>query len=190
MRNAPYSRPKKNNTGAGMKNSKKIALAAILSALGVIILMLGSVFTMLDLTMVAMASLLVMLAVIEIGGFYPYLVWLVTGTLSLLLLPSKFPALLYALFGGIYPIFKAMFERLHYIVAWVLKLSFFNSMLTLLIFLSEYVFNLPDTDLGFGWLVYLLCNGVFVLYDIASTQLITLYLIKLRKMLGLKNFFK
>ena len=113
-----------------------------------------------------------------------------TGTLSLLLLPSKFPALLYALFGGIYPIFKAMFERLHYIVAWVLKLSFFNSMLTLLIFLSEYVFNLPDADLGFGWLVYLLCNGVFVLYDIASTQLITLYLIKLRKMLGLKNFFK
>ena len=45
MRNAPYRRPKKNNTGAGMKNSKKIALAAILSALGVIILMLGSVFT-------------------------------------------------------------------------------------------------------------------------------------------------
>lgn len=43
---------------------------------------------------------------------------------------------------------------------------------------------------GFGWLVYLLCNGVFVLYDIASTQLITLYLIKLRKMLGLRNFFK
>ena len=42
--------------------------------------------------------------------------------------------LLYLLFGGIYPIFKAMFERLHYIVAWVLKLSCFNTMLTMLIF--------------------------------------------------------
>ena len=35
-----------------MKNTKKIALSAILSALGVIVLLLGSVFTMLDLTMV------------------------------------------------------------------------------------------------------------------------------------------
>ena len=49
-----------------MKNSntKKIALAAILSALGVIVLLLGSIFTMLDLTMVAIASLLVVMAVI------------------------------------------------------------------------------------------------------------------------------
>ena len=173
-----------------MKNTKKIALAAIFCALGVVVLLLGSLLSVLDLTMVAIASMLVMLAVIEIGGVYPYLVWLVTGVISLLLLPSKFPALLYMVFGGIYPIFKAMFERLHYIVAWVLKLSFFNSMLTLLIFLSEYIFRLPDAELVFGWLVYLLCNGVFILYDIASTQLITLYIVKLRKKLGLKNFFR
>lgn len=173
-----------------MKNTKKIALAAILSALGVIILLLGSIITVLDLTAVAMASLLIMLAVIEIGGWYPYLVWLVTGLLSVLLLPSKFTALLYLIFGGIYPILKAIFERMHYIVAWVLKLSFFNFMLTMLIFVSEYLFHIPDTDLGYNWVVYLLCNGVFVLYDIATSQLLTLYLIKLRKMLGLKNFFK
>ena len=102
-----------------MKKSKKVALAAILCALSVLMLLLGSILTVLDLTMVCMASLLVMLAVIEIGGGYPYLIWLVTGVLAVLLLPDKFSALLYLLFGGIYPIFKAMFERLHYIVAWV-----------------------------------------------------------------------
>lgn len=173
-----------------MKNSKKLALAAILSALGVVILLLGSVITVLDLTMVAMASLLVILAVIEIGGGYPYLIWLVTGFLSLLLLPSKFSALLYLLFGGIYPILKSMFERLHYVVSWILKLSYFNTMLSLLILLCTYVFHLPDTELGFNWLVYLVCNGVFILYDIAASQLVTLYLVKLRKLLGLKSFFK
>ncbi|MCI8387808.1 MAG: hypothetical protein HFE63_05015 [Clostridiales bacterium] len=173
-----------------MKKTKKIALAAILSALGVVILLLGSIIEILDLTMVAIASMLVFLTVIEIGGGYPYLVWLVTGTLSLLLLPSKFAALLYMLFGGIYPILKAMFERLHYIVSWILKFSFFNSILTLLILLSNYVFHIPDTELGFHGMVYLLCNGVFFLYDIAATQIVTLYLVKLRKMLGLKNFFK
>lgn len=173
-----------------MKNTKKITLAAILSALGVIVLLLGSVFTMLDLTMVAIASLLVVMAVIELGGCYPYLIWLVTGILSMLLLPSKFSAILYIVFGGIYPILKAMFERLHFVVAWVLKLSYFNTMLTLLIFLCNYVFKLSDTDLGYNFIVYILCNGVFVLYDIAASEMIVLYMIKLRKMLGLKNYFK
>ncbi len=173
-----------------MKNTKKIALTAILSALSVIILMLGSVITVLDLTMAAIAALLVMLVVIEVGGWYPYLMWLVTSALSLILLPSKFIGLLYLVFAGIYPILKAMFERLHYVVAWVLKLSYFNTMLTLLIILSEYVFHLQDADLGFGWLVYLVCNLVFVAFDFCATELLTLYLIKLRKLLGLGNFFK
>lgn len=168
-----------------MKKTKKITLAAILSALGVIVLMLGSIFTMLDLTMVAIASLLVVVAVIELGEFYPYLVWLVTGVLACLLLPDKFSAILYMIFGGIYPILKAMFERLHFLIAWVLKLSYFNTMLTLLIVLCNYIFKLPDTDLSFNWLVYLLCNGVFVLYDIAATEMIIVYMVKLRKTLGL-----
>ena len=173
-----------------MKKTKKIALAAILSALGVIILLLGSIITVLDLTMVAIASLLIYLAVIEIGGGYPDAIWLITGILSLLLLPDKFGALLYLLFGGIYPILKAMFERLHYIVTWILKLSYFNSILALLILLSEYVFHLPDTGLGFRGGVFLLCNAVFLLYDLAATNLVTLYLVKLRSLLRLKNYFQ
>jgi hypothetical protein len=99
-------------------------------------MLLGSIITVLDLTMVAIASLLIMLSVIEIGGGYPYLIWLVTGVLSMLLLPDKFGALLYLLFGGIYPIFKEMFERLHYIVSWILKFSYFNAMLTVFILLQ------------------------------------------------------
>ncbi|MBQ8509076.1 MAG: hypothetical protein IJ493_04130 [Clostridia bacterium] len=173
-----------------MKNTKKIALAAILSALGVVILLLGSILTVLDLTMVAIASLLIMLAVMEIGGGYPYLIWMVTSVLSLVMLPYKFPALLYLIFGGIYPILKSMFERLHYVISWILKFSYFNLMMIVLILACNYVFNIPDTGLGFTWVVFLVCNGVFVLYDIAATQLATFYLIKLRKMLGMKNFFK
>ena len=173
-----------------MKKTRKIALAAILSALSVVILLLGSIITVLDMTAVALSSILIMLAVIEIGGAYPYLIWLVTGILSLLLLPDKFGALLYLSFGGIYPIFKAMFERLHYIVSWVLKFSCFNVMLIIMIVVANFVLALPDTGLGFTLTVFGVCNFTFFIYDIATTQLITLYLVKLRKMLGLKNFFK
>ena len=173
-----------------MKQTKKLALAAILSALGVVILLLGSIITVLDLTAVAVASFLIMLAVIELGGAYPYLIWLVTGVLAVLLLPDKFGAALYLGFGGIYPIFKAIFERLHFAVAWVLKFSFFNTVLTVIIIVCNYLFRIPDTGLGFTLPVYAICNVAFFFYDLASTSIITVYLIKLRTRLGLGNFFK
>lgn len=173
-----------------MKKTKKLALAAILSALGVVILLLGSIITVLDLTAVALASILIMIAVIEIGGAYPYLIWLVTGALSMLLLPDKFGALVYLVFGGVYPIFKAMYERLHPVVSWVLKFSTFNVMLILMILIGSYVMGLTDTGLAFTLPVFALCNFTFFIYDIATTHLITLYLVKLRRVLGLGNFFK
>ena len=172
-----------------MKRSKKIAIAAIMSALSVVLLLLGSYLQVMDMSAAAIASFIVMLSVIELGGGYPYLIWAVTGILSFLLVPDKFGAVLYIVFAGIYPIFKAMFERIHYIVSWVLKLSFFNTALTAFVILTRYLLALPDS-VGFTVIVYGLGNLVFVLYDITATQFITLYLVKLRKRLGLGNYFK
>lgn len=172
-----------------MNKTKKLSISSIACALGVIILYIGSVLNVLDLTMAAITSVLVVFAVIELGGYYPYAIYTVTAILSLLLLPQKFPALIYALFAGIYPIFKAMFERLHYIVSWTLKLSLFNTGLILIILISEYVFKIPDTGMGFAISVFALANVTFVIFDIALTRLITLYLVKIRKKLGFKDLF-
>lgn len=172
-----------------MNKTKKISIASVLSALGVIFLYIGSVVNVLDLTMAAIASILVVFAVIELGGGYPYAVYFVTALLSLLILPEKFTALLYALFAGFYPIAKAAFERLHPAVAWVLKLSLFNTGLLLLIALLSYLFHLPDTGLDFTAAVFALANITFAVYDIALSRLITLYIVKLRKRLGFKDLF-
>ena len=169
--------------------TRKLALAAILSALGVILLYFGSIITVLDLTMVAIASLIIYFAVIELGSFYPYLIYAVTAILSLLLLPDKFAGAVYLLFGGIYPILKEFFERLHYIVSWILKFSVFNTALLLLIAVSVYVMHVEDTGLGFNWVVFGLGNLTFLLYDIAMTKLISLYLVKLRRLFGFKDYF-
>lgn len=172
-----------------MKHTKKVAVAAILSSVSVILIILGTYLQILDITATALASFLIMLAVIELGGAYPYLIWLVSGTLALLLAPDKFGAVLYLLFGGIYPIFKAMFERLHPIVSWILKLSFFNTSLTLAVIVINFVFGIPDSGIGFAAATYALGNLAFVLYDVAATSAVTLYLIKLRKRLRLGNYF-
>ena len=172
-----------------MKKTKKLAVSAILCALGVTVMLVGMYTAVLDMSAVVFASLLIMMAVIELGGVYPYLIWLVTGTLSVILMPSQLGGILYFAFGGIYPIFKAMFERLHYVVSWILKLSFFNTSLTVCVLLTKYILKIED-PIGFDAIVYLLGNAAFVVYDLAATGMVTVYLVKLRRRLGLGNYFK
>lgn len=173
-----------------MKKNKKLAFSAILSALGVVLLYLGSVITVLDLTAVALGSLLIMLAVMEVGGVYPYLIWLVTGVLSVLLLPDKFGAIVYFGFGGIYPILKAFYERLHPVFAWIVKVSTFNTMLMLMMLMAKYVIGVKDDTMSFTLPLFALCNFTFVIYDIATTYLVTIYLVKFRKVLGIRRFLR
>ena len=76
-----------------MKKTKKIALSAILAALGVIILYLGALVDVLDLSVAILASFLILFCTAELGYSTALSVWLVTSLLSLLLLPNKAPAL-------------------------------------------------------------------------------------------------
>ena len=85
------------------KATRRLAVSAVLAALGVVLLLLGSLVQVLDLSMAAIASLLVVFAVIEIGGKYPILIYLVTSVLSLLLLPVKTAALIYLCLRAIIP---------------------------------------------------------------------------------------
>lgn len=169
--------------------TKKLAVSAMLSALGIVLLYLGSATNILDLTAVVIASLLIFFAVMEMGTPYQYLIYGVTSLLAVLLLPDKTAAFAYLLFGGIYPVFKAMFEKLHFVVAWILKFSYFNTVLTLMIVISKYIMHVEDTGMGFGILFYAFANFTFWLYDIAVSQLILLYLVKLRQRFRVGKFF-
>lgn len=128
--------------------TRKLAVSAMLSALGTVFLYIGSATNILDLTSVAIASLLIFFAVMEMGTPYQYLIYGVTSLLAVLLLPDKAAAVTYLLFGGIYPVFKAMFEKLHFVVAWILKFSYFNTALSLIIAVSVYVLHIDDPDSG------------------------------------------
>ena len=170
-----------------MKQTKLIAVGAVLCAVGVVLLYLGSVSQVLDLSCAALASILVTYAVIEMRGIWPYLVYIVTSLLSLLLLPDKFGAVVYTVFAGYYPIVKYYVEKMmHGVAEWAVKLILFNAALTGVILISKKVLMMPDDEIAFKWIVYLVCNVVFILFDIALTRLITLYLVKFRKRFKLK----
>ena len=148
--------------------------------MSVILLYFGAVFDVMFLTMAAIASLVVVYTVIEIGGSYPWLIYAATSLLSLLLLPNKLPAITYLIFAGIYPIIKSYAERLPLVIAWIIKLAVFNLCLTGLIFISTGIMGLEDLTFGFSPAVYAVGNLIFLLFDYVLTKIIILYMLKLR----------
>lgn len=160
--------------------TKSIALCAMMAALCVVILLLGSIITVLDLSCAAAASLVIIFCVIELGGAYPWLVWAVVSVISLLILPDKFGALVFFAFAGHYPVLKRYIERLPRIAQWAAKLILFNTVLTLIIWVSKTVLGLAESEMNYTPLVYGASNLTFILYDIALTRLITFYIFKLR----------
>ena len=151
------------------------------AALGVILLYLGSIVEVMDVSVAVIASLFCVLAVIEYGKGAPWTVFAVTAVLSLLLLPNKSGAVYYTFFFGFYPILKAYFERLDRVKAWALKELVFNVSLATILVIFKKMF-MPTVDIPFMmWvIIVVLCEVVFVLYDVALTRLITFYMFKLR----------
>lgn len=173
------------------RKAKKLALCAILAAMGVVLMTVGVVIEAFDLTTVMLASMLTVIAVIEAGRGYAYMTYGVMSVLSILLLPSKLIGVMF-LFLGYYPIVKEQIERLKRPVSWALKLLFFNLSLVLLYVVMKALFTgieLID-DFGIGIvmtyvLAIAIANFAFILYDIVLTKLIALYFHKLRRRLGL-----
>ena len=169
------------------EKTKRLAICAMLSALGVVILYIGSVVEVLDISMAALASLFVIFAVIEYGAL-AWAIYGVTGILSAILLPQKLPAAMYLLFLGFYPIIKEKIEkRPSKTVQWVIKIAVFNICLLILIFLTNAVLSLEFRKIFvFEAVFVLLANFTFFIYDIAMTRLISLYLFRLRKKFRIK----
>ena len=160
-----------------------------MAALGVVILYLGSFIELLDISMAIAASMIAALIVIEYGGAAPWSVYGVTSILSLLLLPQKLPALMYAVFFGYYPIIKERLEKIKSkIIQWIIKLAIFNiATLLLLLLMSLFTVEAPE---GFSLKVAFiaLSNLMLILYDIAMTRVVSYYIFRLRH--RVKKIFK
>ncbi|MBQ7821956.1 MAG: hypothetical protein IJ391_06725 [Clostridia bacterium] len=159
--------------------TQKIALGAMLAALGVVLQYFGAVIEVLDLTCCAAASLIIVFAVIEFGRKYAYGVYAATLILSAILVPNKFEVAAYA-FVALYVIIKSNIERLKRVSSWILKLLYFNIVLALALTLAKLVFMTPDLDLMAVVFFEVVGNVAFILFDIAVTKLIILYIYRLR----------
>lgn len=170
-----------------MNKSFKVALGGVMAALSLAIMLLTGFIPIGTYACPALAGILLIVIVIELGAKWAWAVFAVIAILSLLFAGDKEAALYFVLFFGFYPILKAKIETLQ--KRWpqrILKLAVFNISMIAAFFLALYVFAVPaDEFVIFGiyvpWLFLIAGNVFFVVYDIAVTRLVVLYVYAWRK---------
>ena len=174
-----------------MSQTKKITLSALMVALGTVFMVIGAVVEVLDLTVCALSSLLVVFVFLEIGSYYPWLVWICTSLATALLYPGSIIWAEYALVFGIYPLVKAYIEKLPKWSWLIVKLVYINAVIWGLFAICELLLGIPFFDAEnriMAIVIYALMNVAFIAYDVFITVMVNFYYIKLRP--RFKNFLK
>ncbi len=142
----------------------------------------------------AVASVLITFVVIEIGKKWAFGVYCAVSILGFLLVGDKEVAMMYIAFFGYYPILKSVAEsKLPKVAEWVLKLVLFNASIAAAYVIMINLMGVTVDEINeYGMVAVPILLGAgsvaFVLYDIALTKIITLYMIKWRKLF--KRYFK
>lgn len=158
------------------KKSRKIALAAVLTAFSVVFMFLASALPTGQLGFLGVASLFGVAAVVELGIAGGALVAVAVAVIGGLIVPSRTLTFLFVIFFGPYPVVKALSEKLKWPLSFIPKLLHFNLSLLLCVFFMRI------TLFGISWtgilipLLFLLGNVVFILFDMAVTRAIVFYM--------------
>ena len=166
------------NTSAG-----KVAYPAVLGALSLVLVYIGSIAPTGNWGIIAVAGLLPSAAVISVGLQAGFLCWACVSILAFLLIPDKFCVLMFAVLFGLYPMVKSLIERLRRRpLEYVLKLVFFNLAFTVLyvVMKNAVLASLPEV-FSVVWVLYLAGNVVFLLYDFGFSKLIGAYIARIQR---------
>jgi hypothetical protein len=160
----------------------KLAFSGVLCALSVTVLFLGSLFPLVEYAIPTLSGLCLIPIVIEIDRKYAFLAFAAASATGLIVVPRKEFALLFLLFLGYYPIVKSYVEsKFRFIAEWALKLGLFNAGMIAAFFVSINLLSIPKEEFSIGgvylpWLLLLAGNGAFIIYDLAITRVVMLYI--------------
>ena len=163
--------------------TKKLALCAMLTAVSVVLLYGASIAPTMKLAVTAIAGLLPAAAVITCGMGWSAGLWIAVSVLSLLLCPQKDTVVAYLLVFGHYPVLKSLIERLDKLAAeWLAKLGLFYVLLLGFYFgFKELFLQLITPPAELLAVFFLGCGAAFVVYDIAFSRLIALFMRRVGK---------
>ena len=174
-----------------MTKTKKLTLSAMMVALGTAFMVVGAMIETLDLTVCALASMLVVFIYLELGSYYPWLVWICTSIATALFFPGSIIWAEYLLVFGIYPLVKSYIERLPRWSWIIVKLVYINLVIGAIFCICELLLGIPffgEEGTVMKVVVYVLMNVAFIAYDLFITVVVRFYFDKLRP--RFKKFLK
>ena len=171
------------------KKSAQIALGGLFSALCVVLMFMTGLFPFATYALPALAGGMLVAVVVEMGAKTALTVYASAALLSLFIVADKEAALMFAFFFGYYPILKEKLEKLpSRLIEYIAKFGVFNAAVISAFLLMVKIFGFSEIAQEFGelgkygiWIMLGLGNITFLLYDIALTRYISLYVHVLRK---------
>lgn len=175
-----------------MKQTMKIAYGGILTALSIALMFLTGLIPFVTYALPAIAGVLLISAVIELGTGWAVGIYIATGLLSAFIAPDKEAAVMYIVLFGYYPILKKYFEKIKLrFIEWIGKIALFNATMIASGLFVFFVMGIQEEELLGQWYIpalLILGNIMFIMYDIALSRLINLYCFRIAP--HLKKVFK
>ena len=125
--------------------SQKIALCGVLSALSVVVLLVGNVLQIGTYAAPMLASFLLIPVLEDYGKKYALLLYAVVSLLSLFLVPDKELVLFYVLVLGYYPVLRVQLNNIRRgVLRWMAKFGCFNAAVVIMYALLIVVLAPPE----------------------------------------------
>lgn len=167
------------------RNSKtyNIVLGGIITALSVVLMLLTILIPVADLVFAALAGILLICCVFEMGEKWSVVVYVAVSLLSFILLPEKSTAIYYIMFLGHYSISKSLIERINNKPLKItVKFVLFNICAVISALIVTFLFNASEVMNVTWYIIYaVLLNVTFFIYDKALDRIIIIYKLKWRK---------
>lgn len=173
-----------------------LAVCSVFCALGTVMLGLGALVELIDITCAALAAVLFLPVFYRYGSGYTLLCWGVTSALGLILMPQSLAPWLFACLLGYYPVVKRQIDRLPKLPALLCKLCIIAAAMAVYLVLFWLVMMGADGSLsdvlfrGFGeegtsstliWVMIGLCILTFFLFDLLIDRMAVLYRLRWQK---------
>src|SRR5665647_3539196 len=154
--------------------SNNIAKGGIFAALSLILLYISSVIPTNRLSILSIASCIVPLSIMLTGIKNTIVVYSAVSLLSLFIIPSKLISMAYILIFGSYGFVKYYIEKLRNMpLEIVLKLLYFNITFSIIVFIYKLVLlKIPSININI-YLLIIIIEIAFVVYDYALTAFIS-----------------
>ena len=104
--------PPRGSSRGRRRTTYRLAVCSVFCALGTVMLGLGALVELIDITCAALAAVLFLPVFYRYGTGYTLLCWAVTSALGLILMPQSLAPWLFACLLGYYPVVKRQVDRL------------------------------------------------------------------------------